>query len=112
MANNKKDSKMFSDLGKDAKICLKLNRNGEVAVALPEDAPEGTPTFTPAMALAKAQSLGKPLHKYSFYVQQGLTLKDVGQPGVEITLRLYWGKPQVCVHKPVKKVVNMTTWIS
>jgi hypothetical protein len=111
MAKDKK-SNMFADLGKDAKVCLKLNRNGEVAVTLPDDAPEGTTTWTPDLALAKAQSLGKPLHKYSFYVQQGLTFKDVGQPGVEVTARLYWGKPQIVVHKPVQKVVNMTTWIS
>lgn len=110
MAKDKK-SNMFTDMGKDARICLKLNRNGEVAVALPEDAPDGTTSWTPDLALAKAQTLGRPLHKYSFYIQQGLSLKDVGQPGVEITLRLYWGKPQIVVHKPVRKVVNMTTWI-
>lgn len=111
MATNKK-STMFGDLGKDAKLCLKINRNGEVAVTLPEDAPDGTTAWTPDMALAKAQSLGKPLHKYSFYIQQGLTLADVGKDGVEITARLYYGKPQVCIHKPVRKVVNMTTWIN
>lgn len=111
MAANKK-STMFGDLGKDAKLCLKINRNGEVAVTLPEDAPDGTTAWTPDMALAKAQSLGKPLHKYSFYIQQGLTLADIGKDGVEITARLYYGKPQVCIHKPVRKVVNMTTWIN
>ena len=111
MATNKK-STMFGDLGKGAKLCLKINRNGEVAVTLPEDAPDGTTAWTPDMALAKAQSLGKPLHKYSFYIQQGLTLADIGKDGVEITARLYYGKPQVCIHKPVRKVVNMTTWIN
>lgn len=110
MAKEKNNS-MFRDLGKDARICLKINRNGEVAVAWPEDAPDGTTSWTPDLALAKAQTLGRPLHKYSFYIQQGLSIKDVGQPGVEVTARLYWGKPQIVVHKPVKKVVNMTTWI-
>lgn len=111
MAKDKK-SNMFADLGKDAHLCLKINRNGEVAVTLPDDAPDGTTSWTPDMALAKAQSLGKPLHKYSFYIQQGLSLADIGKEGVEITARLYYGKPQVVVHKPVRKVVPMTQWIN
>lgn len=111
MAKDKK-SNMFADLGKDTKLCLKINRNGEVAVTMPDDAPDGTTTWTPDMALAKAQTLGRPLHKYSFFVQQGLSLADIGKEGVEITARLYYGKPQVVVHKPVRKVVPMTQWIN
>ena len=111
MAKEKNNS-MFRDLGKDAQLCLKINRNGEVAVTLPSDAPEGTTSWTPDMALAKAQTLGKPLHKYSFYLQEGLSLADIGKDGVEVTARLYYGKPQVVVHRPIRKVVPMTQWIN
>ena len=112
MATKEKSTSNFRYLDKDTKLCLKINKNGEVAVAWPEDAEEGTTQWTPDMALAKALSLGLPLHKYSFYVQEGLTFADVGKDGVEVTAKLYYGKPQVAIHKPVRKVIPMTKWIN
>lgn len=112
MISKDKKTSRFGYLDNGTKLCLKINRNGEVAVAWPEDADEGTTQWTPDMALAKALSLGLPLHKYSFYLQDGLTVDDVGKPGVEVTAKLYYGKPQIAIHKPARKVVPMTQWIN